>query len=50
VQARFKATDGTDPIFRTNDGTNSPNADVWLTSKADCSISPRSSPSVSGKS
>ena len=28
VQARFKATDGTDPIFRTNDGSNSPNADV----------------------
>lgn len=28
VQARFDATQGTDPIFRTNDGTNSPNADV----------------------
>ena len=28
VQARFKATGGTDPIFRTNDGSNSPNADV----------------------
>ncbi len=28
VQARFAATGGTDPIFRTNDGSNSPNADV----------------------
>ena len=28
VQARFDATDGEDPIFRTNDGSNSPNADV----------------------
>jgi cytochrome c peroxidase len=28
VQARFDATDGTDPIFRTNDGSNSPDADV----------------------
>ena len=28
VQARFDATDGTDPIFRTNDGSTSPNADV----------------------
>ena len=28
VQARFDATDGTDPIFRTNDGSNSPHADV----------------------
>jgi hypothetical protein len=28
VQARFEATDGEDPIFRTNDGSNSPNADV----------------------
>jgi len=28
VQARFDASSGTDPIFRTNDGTNSPNADV----------------------
>jgi cytochrome c peroxidase len=28
LQARFKATDGTDPVFRTNDGTVSPNADV----------------------
>ena len=28
VQARFDATDGTDPIFRTNDGSNSPAADV----------------------
>jgi cytochrome c peroxidase len=28
VQARFEATDGTDPIFRTNDGSNSPLADV----------------------
>jgi cytochrome c peroxidase len=28
VQARFEATDGEDPIFRTNDGANSPNADV----------------------
>jgi hypothetical protein len=28
VRARFNATNGTDPIFRTNDGSNSPNADV----------------------
>jgi cytochrome c peroxidase len=28
VQARFKATDGLDPIFRTNDGANCPSADV----------------------
>jgi hypothetical protein len=28
VQARFDATGGTDPIFRTNDGSNSPLADV----------------------
>jgi cytochrome c peroxidase len=28
LQARFEATDGEDPIFRTNDGSNSPNADV----------------------
>jgi cytochrome c peroxidase len=28
VQARFNATGGTDPIFRTNDGSNSPDADV----------------------
>src|SRR3954464_6661719 len=28
VQARFKSTNGTDPIFRTNDGANCPSADV----------------------
>ena len=28
VQKRFDRTQGTDPIFRTNDGSNSPNADV----------------------
>jgi hypothetical protein len=28
VQRRFNATDGLDPIFRTNDGSNSPLADV----------------------
>ena len=28
VQERFNRTKGTDPIFRTNDGSNSPNADV----------------------
>src|SRR5947207_10108376 len=28
VQARFKATGGTDPIFRTVDGANCPSADV----------------------
>ncbi len=28
VQARFTATGGTDPIFRPNDGSNSPNANV----------------------
>lgn len=28
VQARFEATEGTDPIFRTNDGSNSPLAAV----------------------
>ena len=28
IQMRFEATDGTDPIFRLNDGANSPHADV----------------------
>ena len=28
IQARFDATAGTDPIFRTNDGANCPSADV----------------------
>ena len=28
VQSRFKSTNGTDPIFRTNDGANCPSADV----------------------
>jgi len=28
VQARFDATDGADPIFRSNDGSTSPDADV----------------------
>lgn len=28
IQQRFDASDGTDPIFRSNDGANSPNADV----------------------
>jgi hypothetical protein len=28
LRARFDATGGTDPVFRTNDGSNSPNADV----------------------
>src|SRR6266850_1409320 len=28
IRARFDATDGTDPIFRLNDGSNSPLADV----------------------
>lgn len=28
IQARFDASDGLDPIFRTNDGSNSPSADV----------------------
>jgi hypothetical protein len=28
IQARFEATKGLDPIFRTNDGSNSPDADV----------------------
>jgi cytochrome c peroxidase len=28
VERRFAATSGLDPIFRTNDGSNSPNADV----------------------
>jgi hypothetical protein len=28
VQARFAATGGLDPVFRTNDGSNSPTADV----------------------
>ncbi len=31
VQERFKNTDGLDPIFRTNDGSNSPLADVSTT-------------------
>jgi cytochrome c peroxidase len=28
IRARFQRTNGTDPIFRLNDGANSPNADV----------------------
>jgi cytochrome c peroxidase len=28
VQVRFEATNGEDPVFRTNDGSNSPSADV----------------------
>lgn len=28
LQSRFKSTNGTDPIFRTNDGANCPSADV----------------------
>ena len=28
VRARFEASDGLDPLFRTNDGSNSPDADV----------------------
>lgn len=28
IQQRFEATGGTDPIFRTNDGSDSPNADI----------------------
>ncbi len=28
IQQRFRSTRGLDPIFRTNDGSNSPNADV----------------------
>jgi hypothetical protein len=28
IRARFDATDGTDPVFRTNDGSHSPDADV----------------------
>lgn len=32
VQARFFASGGTDPIFRTNDGSNSPTADVGTVS------------------
>src|SRR4051794_1246096 len=28
LQQRFDATNGTDPVFRTNDGSNSPAADV----------------------
>lgn len=28
IQARFTATGGTDPLFRTNDGSNSPDVDV----------------------
>lgn len=31
IQARFAATDGTDPLFRRNDGSNSPLADVSTT-------------------
>lgn len=33
VRARFAATSGTDPIFRTNDGSNSPLADVSTVEK-----------------
>jgi len=33
VRDRFERTDGTDPIFRTNDGSNSPTADVSTVAK-----------------
>jgi cytochrome c peroxidase len=33
VQARFDASDGLDPIFRTNDGSNRPDADISTTDK-----------------
>jgi cytochrome c peroxidase len=33
VRARFDASGGTDPIFRTNDGSNSPSADVSTVAK-----------------
>jgi mono/diheme cytochrome c family protein len=33
VRQRFEATAGTDPIFRVNDGSNSPNADVSTVEK-----------------
>jgi cytochrome c peroxidase len=33
VQARFNATGGTDPVFRLNDGSNSPTADVSTVAK-----------------
>lgn len=33
VRARFNATQGNDPIFRTNDGSNSPSADVSTLAK-----------------
>ncbi len=33
IQARFQATAGFDPIFRLNDGANSPNADVSTVEK-----------------
>ena len=33
VRARFDASDGTDPIFRTNDGATSPHADVSTVAK-----------------
>ena len=33
VQARFERTGGTDPIFRLNDGSNSPTADVSTVAK-----------------
>ncbi len=33
VRERFDETDGTDPIFRTNDGSNSPTADVSTVAK-----------------
>jgi len=40
VQARFNATGGLDPLFRTNDGTNSPNADMSTVSarRESCSM------------
>ena len=33
LQKRFKDTDGLDPVFRTNDGSNSPEADVSTLAK-----------------
>jgi hypothetical protein len=39
IKARFYATGGQDPLFRTNDGTTCPDADVSTTEKAEAAYS-----------
>jgi hypothetical protein len=41
LRARFEATEGLDPIFRTNDGSNSPLAEVDVARSGDAGVDRR---------